>query len=259
MAAFTLIHTRVPHDEFIHTGGGIHDAVDDLTAEERGALYRSKGRGLDKSANVKRISGRWGSMLLIVGPEITAAETIQQPASSVGVPVIDAFVKAAALVAATTGAAMEALVEPSTRLVPYAGRVLKLTDDGAPITSFKEYTTMERYRGDYDTQRYVFLPPRPAAYPIKIERGNSVVKTLRPPGHKGDCIRILGGATPQQRAILIHEAPNVSWLIGCIGPRPKGEKQNYPNVDGNTAQRTVAEIMGELSTAGGKGSLFVVK
>jgi hypothetical protein len=99
---------------------------------------------------------------------------------------------------------------------------------------------------------------RDTPYGLRVERNNSVVRTLRN-GHDGICIRVLGGATAQQRGILIHEAPHVGWVIGCIGPRPHGDRRAFDNRPGNPADQTVREIVGELARRGGNGSLFVLR
>lgn len=65
---------------------------------------------------------------------------------------------------------------------------------------------------------------------IRMEPGNPVVRHLYqgkdgqgnwtgPVVHDGNCLRIHGAVSAPERGILIHEAPNVSWLIGCISPR----------------------------------------
>ena len=69
---------------------------------------------------------------------------------------------------------------------------------------------------------------------------------------------MLGGATAAQRGILIHEAPRVGWLIGCISPCPKGDRRVYPNEDDNPSQRAMQEMMGAMNRFGaGRGDLFV--
>jgi hypothetical protein len=73
------------------------------------------------------------------------------------------------------------------------------------------------------------------------------------------CIRVLGGETAQQRAILIHEAPHVGWVVGSIGPRPFGNREAYRNRPGSPSDVAVREIISEMSRRGGKGSLFVLR
>ena len=67
MDTVTLLHTRWPKDEFIYdpSSGDNLDDVDDLTDEQRGALYRTAGRPLTRSANRKRLSGMWGTMMMV--------------------------------------------------------------------------------------------------------------------------------------------------------------------------------------------------
>lgn len=57
----------------------------------------------------------------------------------------------------------------------------------------------------------------------------------------------------------MHEAPHVGWVVGCIGPRPFGDRRAYDNVPGNPADKTVREIVGEVAKRGGKGTLFVMR
>ncbi len=54
-----------------------------------------------------------------------------------------------------------------------------------------------------------------------------------------------------------HEAPNVTWPQGCISPRPKDNKREFDNADGNPSYRAMNEIMGEFNTPGrGRASLY---
>jgi hypothetical protein len=233
MSKVTLILSRTPLHEFIYTAKGNIDA-DNMVDDARKRLYRSKSEPLDRPANVKHYSGRWGSLLLLRGPQVFGV-----------VPVIG---NSAA--PATVGA----------QYVTLADRKLQLTTDGRSFAFSKEYTSMERYRTDFGSLegRYIMLHPRPNPYDLRYEPGNSVVKTLRP-NHSGNCIRVLGGNPGPEQAILIHEAPNVTWLIGCISPRPKDDKREFDNADGNPSFRAMNEIMGELNAqGGGRGSLFVI-
>jgi len=144
--------------------------------------------------------------------------------------------------------------------VTLADQNLQLTTDGAAIGHSKEYTSMERYRTDYGDLRgrWVMLHPRPNAYDLTYEPHNPVVQTLRT-GHSGNCIRVGGGDPGPEQGILIHEAPNVTWLKGCISPRPKDDKREFENADGNPSFRAQDEIMRELNTYGaGRGSLYVL-
>ncbi len=239
METVTLLHSRWPKDEFIYspaTGDNIDD-VDDLTPEARAALYRTPGRAITASPNRKRISGLWGTMVMVIGDPIRAAQ-FDWPI-------------------------MGPLFEGETRhTVTISNREVHLVVKGS-IASTRLYTTVERYRTDDGRVNqwdfgYVRLMSRDMPYDLRNERGNSVVRTLRD-GHDGACIRILGGSSAQQRAILIHEAPHVGWVVGCIGPRPHGNRQGFVNRPGNPADLATREIMAELARRGGTGKLFVLR
>lgn len=228
MAHVTLILTRTPLDEFVLDGNQNKD-VDELTEEQRLRLYLPRHAPITAKPSIKRKSGRWGSLLVLTGPKVTAASF------------------------AMAGAA--------GATVMLAGRALSLGAEAGGFRS-KEYTTLERYRGSFgsleQSERFVMMPARDEPYPLRVERGNRVVKTMRD-GHSGDCIRVLGGETRAQRGILIHEAPNVGWVIGCIAPRPKGNKGVFSNRDGNPSFNAMKEILETMTAFGhGKGSLFVL-
>ncbi len=131
------------------------------------------------------------------------------------------------------------------------------------VVSTHLYTTIERYRTNDGTVNqwdfgYVRLVGRESPYGLRVERNNSVVRTLRR-GHDGICVRVLGGATAQQANILIHEAPHVGWVVGCIGPRPHGDRRAFENRPGNPSDLAVRGIVDELARRGGNGSLFVLR
>ena len=233
MANVTLILTRTPLHEFVYTSKGNVDA-DTMTDDARAHFYRSRSQPLDKPPNVIHYSGRWGSLLLLRGPQVYGV-----------VPIADN-----SKAPATVGA----------QYVTLADKKLQLTTDGQAISFSKEYTSMERYRTDYGLLkgRWIMLHPRPNAYDLSYEPGNSKVKTLRP-GYSGNCIRVKGGDPGPEQGILIHEAPNVTWLEGCISPRPKDNKREFENKDGNPSYLALNEIMKELNTyGGGRGSLYVL-
>ncbi|MBL8220503.1 MAG: hypothetical protein JNL62_14815 [Bryobacterales bacterium] len=147
------------------------------------------------------MSGKWGELVAIRGPKVSAC-----------------------------------IVSHGTRLnrgsnpmsIQLQHGLLMLSTDGKPIEQVKRFTTMERFRGNTDGY-FVQLRPKSDPYKVVFEPNNPVVKTLRPT-HDGRCFRIHGAKTIKEQAILIHEAPNVSWLTGCISPRPLGDYTlSYPN------------------------------
>ena len=102
---------------------------------------------------------------------------------------------------------------------------------------------------------------KPLSAQITMDRtqpGNPVVAGLRR-GHNGNCIRIHGGNPGAEEGILIHEAPHVGWLTGCISPRPKDNHGVFDNADGNPSYVAMDEIMTAVNSyARGRGSLFVM-
>ncbi len=75
-----------------------------------------------------------------------------------------------------------------------------------------------------------FSTKKDGPYEVTVEPGNSAVKDLyrskdhqgHPTGpvvHDGNCLRINGAVSRPEQGILIHEAPHVGWLTGCISPR----------------------------------------
>ena len=108
---------------------------------------------------------------------------------------------------------------PGSGAISVPTGVLDITPQGATVQELGRYTTIERMDG------MVQLPPlfspqsnnRHTPYGITYETGNTAVAELK--GTNGECFRVHGGITSQQQGILIHAAPHVGWLIGCIGPR----------------------------------------
>ena len=116
------------------------------------------------------------------------------------------------------------------------------TLDGSHVTEVARFTTIERMGG------YIQLKPqshhghvyKKEAYTLSYEPHNSVVKEL--PGTNGECFRVVGGLTSQEQAILIHEAPHVGWLVGCIGPRKLNDRSTGATNTAHTAMRQLFAI-----------------
>jgi hypothetical protein len=244
MAAVTLFLTRFPKDEFFYnrTTGENEDDIDDLSADDFAARYtRTVTRGKKEvTVRIKQISGLWGTMLMIVGPEVWYASTLR-PWSGILFP--------------------DEMIDTLT----IGRQQLHLVRSKDDIVFSKQFTTMERYRTDSGELNqwgfgYVRMVSRDDPYDLRTERGNKVVATIRP-GHNGECVRVLGGATAQQRAILIHEGPDARFIVGCIAPRPLNDREAYSRYDSeNPSARTVREIIGRLNAhGGGKGKFYVLK
>lgn len=244
MPSVTLILTRQPADEFIYDAahGAIVDDIDDLSAEELQAQFAGNAARAARGRKATTLSGRWGTMCMVHGATVHAV----QPSGG--------------MVASAIHGAMHQALGHQAQQIAFAGRSLTLFTDAGGLSAPVAFTTAERFRGStggLGREGYVHMTPRREPYGLRVERGNRVVKTLRS-GHSGDCIRVLGGVG-KQKGILIHEAPHVGWVIGCIGPRPLGERGVLPNRDGNPSDLCVRQIIREMVVHGhGKGQLFVL-
>lgn len=247
MDSVTLVLTRTPPDEFIfdRAKGQVVDDIDSLADADLKAQFAVNAKRMAHGGKPVTLSGRWGSMLMLRGPRVHGAH----------------FADGGSVLGHWVNGAVQGALGHVAQSFPFANRTLELYADPGTFAAPVEFSTAERYRGStggLGKDGYVFMPPRAEPYGLRVERGNHVVKTLRP-GHSGDCVRVLGGATRQQRGILIHEAPNVGWVIGCIGPRPKGNRGAFANRDGNPSNICMREILREMTAHGhGEGQLFVL-
>ena len=177
-------------------------------------------------------SGRWGELVAIRGPRITAVQM---------------FPDLSGCAASETGS--------GGTCINFAGGTLNLISDGTAVSEWKRFTSMERFKVDSGKGYYVQLHPKPNAYGLTKEVGNSAVKHLRK-GHDGRCFRVHGGSPGAEQGILIHEAPHVGWVIGCISPRPLGNfSTEFPNSTGNPSYRAMNELFDFVG--GGHADLFV--
>ena len=165
-----------------------------------------------------RQSGRWGQLIAVKGPKIKAVRLSPDAGSISG-----------------NGISGNGSISIDTG-------VLDLDMEGSAITETKKYTSMERFRTNDSKSYYVQLHPKPEPYWITYEPGNSAVKKLRP-GHDGRCFRVHGGNKGPEQGILIHEAPHVGWLIGCISPRPlHNYGVEFPNDPTNPSYVSMNEL-----------------
>lgn len=170
-------------------------------------------------------SGRWGELLALKGPKVTAARLSPRdtPTGPAGIPI--------------------------------GNGTLALTISEGEIGEVKRFTSMERFHADSGKGYYVQLHPQAKPYTITFEPGNSAVKQLRH-GHDGRCFRVNGGRAGPEQGILIHEAPHVGWLIGCISPRPLNNFGiDFANDDGNPSFNAMNEL---IQFVGGQPADFFV-
>jgi hypothetical protein len=257
------------------------------TEENREVETLDDSQIADLFSGGKYESGRWGTLGVLQGPKVSFARTVFNLPQSLSrqelmKPLDDVVNSVPGLLYRLLGKASggspsapraknpSSPAPPTVYYLRFANRILELWTDDSPIEAFKEYTTIERYRNDRGEirggQGFVMLHPKPKTanekpYRIRVEYGNSVVKTLRE-GHNGNCIRILDTNPGQEEAILFHEANAVGWLIGCISPRPKDDRREdrkvYKNADGNPSYVAMNELMRQLEAHSNKGSLFVL-
>jgi hypothetical protein len=171
-----------------------------------------------------QLSGRWGELIAVRGPKVTAVRLSPSGGSN---PSSDA--------AAGSGG------------IPVGHGILQLSMTGGAVTAAKRFTSMERFKTNDGRGYYVQLHPKPDPYSITFESGNTAVKHLRK-GHDGRCFRVHGGKVGPEQGILIHEAPHVGWVIGCISPRPlhnyTHEFQNQPGNPSFVAMNELFEFVG---------------
>ena len=109
--------------------------------------------------------------------------------------------------------------------------------------------------------------PRTEPYELSMIRSSAVAKLdekyamqLNP---EGRCLKVHGHGYKQQgtgaeAGILIHEAPHVGWLIGCISPREKNKrKQGDDRGPSQRAMELIFNAMGGFSV-GTRASLIVL-
>lgn len=139
---------------------------------------------LETSKGMKR--GRFGVLVAFSGPPIESVSIVPD-----GSP---------------TGSAMEL---PGGLFIN-----IKCSQPGRLVEQ-KRFTTIERMDG------YIQLHPQLGKpYTLTFEQGNKNVSQLA--RTQGNCFRVHGGHR-KEAGILIHAAPHVGWLIGCIGPRKHGD------------------------------------
>ena len=121
-------------------------------------------------------------------------------------------------------------------------RSLHLVAEQGEIGEVREFDSLERVGG------FVHLNANTEAipfYPLKMEINPRIRQAFEAGGVKdhngGRCFRVLNHANTKSNGvtagILVHEAPHVGWLVGCIAP---GKRQNHRF--GGSSQRAMNEI-----------------
>jgi hypothetical protein len=129
-------------------------------------------------------------------------------------------------------------------------RELHLRVESGAVGAVREYDSLERV-GDYThlNANHESMP----FYPLKKEVNSNV---LQIDGSDGQCFRVLNHINRNNKGvlsgILIHEAPHVGWLIGCIAPGRRSEKDTF----GSSSRRAMKEIL--ALAKGGNARLIVL-
>jgi hypothetical protein len=234
MPNVTLVMTRKPLHEFLWIRGKHEhyediDDTDEARTERFGAL--DHGRRLHAPAKSRGlISGQWSTMAVVEGPVVHGASRIAGMTGAI---------------AGAVGSAMSGLedrfAEPTlgSATITLGGQTVYLTTDGTPIAKTTEFDALERFRTNDKTGFYVRLPARPfRPYRVKMFNSSTVADFHRKLGIRGNnpgmCLHVLDHDVKQQNGalagILLHEAPNPGWLIGCISPRTLGNRGSSENV-----------------------------
>jgi hypothetical protein len=164
-----------------------------------------------QSSLFKNQSGRFGTLIVLQGGKVTHAQIAPQGESVSKIP--------------TPTGSLE--VE---------------TSDGSAVKEVARFTTIERMGGyiQLKPQSYLGHLYKKEAYPLTYEPKNKKVAELK--GTDGRCFRVNGGLTRQEQAILIHEAPHVGWLVGCIGPRELNDRSTGSTSTAHSAMLALFKI-----------------
>jgi hypothetical protein len=156
-----------------------------LTRQPDNLFQYHTGRKDDPSRMIFAIeTGRFGTLVVFKGAKVTSVELLKGNQQGAG-------------------------------SVEVPGGRLEIVSDGG-VTEVGRFTTIERF-----DHNMVSLHRQAAPYDILYETNNKKVAELGPT--HGNCFRVRGGHTEAQRGILIHAAPHVGWLTGCISPRKLGD------------------------------------
>jgi hypothetical protein len=201
-----------------------------------------KPNHLFQSTEFRTQHGRFGTLILLTGSKVKAVQVV--PAAGA----------------------------PSGAISVPAGVLDLTTVDGGDVREIKRYTTIERmdgmiqlapqeHIGTNNSDTYKGALYRVGPFGLSFEPDNSKVLDLKTAlksnprlyaKANGNCFHVQGGLRPKEHAILIHAAPHVGWLDGCIGPR------RWKDMNTNSTE-SCFDAMRELVAIGPRPSeLFVV-
>jgi len=265
MADVTLVLTHSPYDEYVydHRTTTITDHVQGKGDAWFTAAF-APNAGIRPPAFPRIYSGLWGTMGVFIGPKVHGTswpgdEHLGDGVPEEGLSVLRYGFDDGRLKRRVD---MAAQIDHEIKRFWLANRILELETERGEMTLSTTYTTAERFRGNLGgvggNQGFVMLPHKLEPYDLEVRGPYQALIDMRP-SHNGDYVRILGGTTPQQQAILIHEAANPGWVTGCIAPRPLGNHGAFEAQDArNPSAVATMELIRTLRTkGGGKGQLFI--
>lgn len=160
------------------------------------------------------LSGRWGNMIVVKGAKIQSVRFCGQN-------------------------------DNTTESFKLNGQSLSITKtDENSLEFIAEFDTMERFRFEGGSF-YMQVKPRPNhSYILKKEIAGDIKKL----NGSGQCLRVYGHGYPNKATggiagILVHEAPHVGWLIGCISPRELNHRQDWTTDPTRSAMNKIFQAM----------------
>lgn len=265
--AVTLVLTRAPRDEYVYDNhqGTIDDDVDGRSAEWFAATFQPNARLTANGGHPRFISGIWGTLVVLNGPRVFSAT---RPGDDAIGSVVPGVSEAGAAPVPGPAGRLQARVDAAAarrrviQRITFANRILELETEAGALSVTTTYTTAERFRGNLGglggNRMFVVLRERAEPYGLRVEGPYRALIDMRPT-HNGDYVRVLGGISAQERGILIHEAAHPGWVVGCIAPRPLGNRAVFQTRDANNPSAVATrELIQTLRGSGGTGQMFVI-
>lgn len=264
----TLVLTHTPYDEYVYNNatGTITDDVEGRDADWFAATFAPNAARIRAGGHPIIISGLWGTMGVFIGPKV---HWVMWPGDDyLGDHVPDPGPRlkhgSGAHGQLELRVDMAHAQKRAIQRIWFNNRILELETDPGALTLAKSYTTAERYRGNGGgvggALGFIMLRQRIEPYDLRVAGPYQALIDMRRT-HNGEYVRILGGQSPQERAILIHEAAHPGWVTGCIAPRPLGNRGVFETHRAdNPAAVATHELIQTLRTEGvGRGQLFVIR
>ena len=209
-----------------------------------------------QEVNFGKKNGRWGKMIVVKGSKILSGSFTSEPGLPVNLPGMPEWIAKSGAIGATYDVINKVLGRTVLRL---GNKNVSLQTAGGDVEVVDEFDTLERFRTDDNKSKYyVQLKPRPSLpYDLRLDTSKTVQETL--PSTGGKCFRVLNHDTKNgnggKAGILIHEAPHMGYLIGCIGPREVNNRT--PGYNAAPSKRAMESLF-KLISSGKNAQLLVM-